>query len=186
MKAIILYPALALGALVLGALALVLFAPREITIVSTTRVKAKKSDVLDNIRYFNRYSVWSPFVEQDPKLQTRVEGTDGTPGVKYHWENAAEKSLGFQTLKAVSDNSLAIQCDIQQPFQTTTQFSYDFKEQGEETIITQTFVAPMPAPTNAIAVLMRLEKYMRETNERGLERLKSYTEKHSVALETAH
>ncbi len=184
MKAIILYPALALGALVLGVVALVLFAPREIRIVAQTRVKAPKHLVLDNIRYFNRYPSWSPFVEQDPQQKNRVVGNDGAVGVQYHWESIAEKGLGFQTLKSFNDNALAIQCDIQEPFQAVTQFSYDFKEAGEETIITQTFVAPMPAPMNAIGVLIGLEKKMRATNERGLERLKSFTEKNSVAFET--
>jgi hypothetical protein len=40
------FPALALGVLVLGAIALVLFAPREITVVSTSRVKALNADNL--------------------------------------------------------------------------------------------------------------------------------------------
>ncbi|MBD1207783.1 MAG: hypothetical protein H9535_05110 [Ignavibacteria bacterium] len=53
-------------------------------------------------------------------------------------------------------------------------------------MITQTFVAPMPPPMNAIGVLIGLEGKMRATNERGLEHLKSYTEKNAVALETAH
>ena len=186
MKTVVFASALALGAIILGAIALVIFAPRQITIVSTARVKAPKDLVADNIRYFNRYAAWSPFVETDPQQKHRVEGTDGEVGVKYHWESVAEKGLGFQTLKAVSNDNLAIECDIQQPFQAVTQFSYGFQEQGEETVITQTFVAPMPPPMNAIGVLIGLEGKMRATNERGLERLKSYTEKNAVALETAH
>jgi hypothetical protein len=186
MKAIVLYSALALGALVLVGIALVLFAPRQITIVSTARVKAPQNLVRDNIRFFNRYAAWSPFVETDPQQKHRVEGTDGEVGVKYHWESVAEKGLGSQTLKAISNDKLAIQCDIQEPFQASTQFSYGFQEQGRETMITQTFVAPMPPPMNAIGVIIGLEKKMRATNERGLERLKNYTEKNAVALETAH
>jgi ligand-binding SRPBCC domain-containing protein len=186
MKAILLYSALALGALVLVGIALVVFAPRTITIVSTARVKAPKHVVMDNIRYFNRYPAWSPFVEQDPQQKNRVEGTDGALGVKYHWESVREKGLGFQTLKAFSDTTLAIECDIQEPFQAITDFSYQFTDEAGETVITQTFVAPMPPPMNAIGVMIGLEKKMRATNERGLERLKSYTEKNAVAFETAH
>lgn len=187
MKAIIVYPALVLGALILGFVALVLFAPRAITIVSTTRLKAPKHLALDNIRFFNRYAAWSPFVETDPQQKNHVEGTDGEVGVKYHWESVAEKGLGFQTLKAVSSDKLSIQCDIQEPFQAVTQFAYNFSEQHGETVITQTFTAPMPPPMNAIGVLIGLEGKMRATNERGLERLKEYTEKNAVAsLEAAH
>jgi hypothetical protein len=185
-KAIIFFPALALGVLVLGAIVLVLFAPREITVVSTSRVKAPKNLVVDNIRYFSRYAAWSPFVEQDPQQKNRVEGTDGVLGVKYHWESVAEKGLGVQTLKTLNADNLAIQCDIKEPFAAVTNFSYQFKENNGETVMTQTFVAPMPPPMNAIGVIIGLEKKMRATNERGLERLKQFTEKNVVALETTH
>jgi hypothetical protein len=149
-------------------------------------MKAPMHLVRDNIRFFNRYPAWSPFVEQDPQQQHRVEGIDGEVGVQYHWQSVAEKGLGFQTLKTVSDDKLAIQCDIQEPFAAVTQFSYQFQEQGGETVVTQTFVAPMPPPMNAIGMVIGLAGKMRKTNERGLERLKQYTENTIVAFEAAH
>lgn len=125
MKTVVFASAFALGAIIFGAIALVMFASRQITIVSTALVKAPKHLVADNVRFFNRYAAWAPF-------------------------------------------------------------SYGLQEQGEETVITKTFVAPMPPPMNAIGVLISLEGKMRAANERGLERLKSYTKKNAVALEKAH
>lgn len=72
MKAIVLFPTLTLGALVLGVIALILFAPRDITFVPISRVKAPLNNIRDNIRFFNRYVAWSPFVEQDPQQKNRV------------------------------------------------------------------------------------------------------------------
>jgi hypothetical protein len=164
----------------------VVFAPKEITVVSTSRVKAPLQLVRDNVRFFSRYPSWSPWLEQDPQQQYRVEGTDGAVGVKYHWKGVAEKGLGFQTLTTLTENSLAIRCDISEPFTSTPDFSYAFSEENGETLITQTFVTAMSAPMNAIGMLMGLEKNIRKVNERGLERLKIFTEKNTIALENAH
>lgn len=70
MKTVVFASALALGAIVLGVIALVIFAPRQITIVSISRVKAPQNLVRDNIRFLNRYATWSPFVETDPQQST--------------------------------------------------------------------------------------------------------------------
>lgn len=168
------------GVLVLIGILLAIIAPREINVESAIIVDSPKEEVIDQVRYFNNYPNWSPWRDTDPEQKFRVEGTDGIPGVKFHWEG--KEGSGYQTITSVKPNEVKIKCLIETPFKSQPDFVYTFEEVKNKTKVTQQFHTDMPVPANIFGLLFNLKEKIKTVNERGLAKLKKASETQKVVL----
>lgn len=149
----------------------------EININRSITINAPKEEVFDMVRYLNNFPKWSPFLAQDPTQKYRVEGEDGTPGAKYHWEGNKGKDLGFQRINKIENNSfVGMECDIQKPFKAKPTFDYTFTGNDGNVTVTQDFNLKSSMTDAFFMWIFGVKKQMEETNEQGLQLLKQALE----------
>ena len=84
-----------------------------IDIKETVVIKGVMDKVFDEVKYFENFLNWSPFLAKDPTQQISVTGQDGTVGAQYHWEGNKGKDLGLQEIKEIQEGRyIKMQCDI--------------------------------------------------------------------------
>jgi hypothetical protein len=176
-----------LGVVVLIGAILALVAPKSISVTNTQFIQASKQDVFDQIRYLKNFPNWSPFKVQDPEQKSHVTGNDGEVGATFHWEGVKEKSVGSQTITAISGNDkLTLTCNITVPFQSNPVFEYTLVEKNGGVELTQNFYTQMPVPTNIIGLLMGLKGEISAINKQGLSLLKKVTEQKTSSAATSN
>ncbi|MEM6318953.1 MAG: hypothetical protein AAF960_14870 [Bacteroidota bacterium] len=157
-------------------------AERHIEIKLTKFIDADLTTVYDQIRHLERYTDWSPYKVQDPEQITSVKGTDGTVGATFFWEGAAEESKGSMALIELNEaNRLTFECNVEVPFEGQSIFSYELADEGNGTVVTQTFTTELKFLVNIIGKLIGLRKEMEATNQQGMDLLKKVTESQVVA-----
>ena len=184
MKTTLIIGGTVLGALLLATMLLVAFAPKSVSLRSTTLIDAPKSAVMAQLRYLGNFPKWSPFKEEDPAQRHWVTGTDGAVGATFHWEGVKEKSEGSQTIVALrGDDYLQLQCNITVPFEARPTFTYTLHEKNGVTEVVQEFHSEFSAPGNAFALIFGVKGKMEATNRRGLALLQAVVEgKNAPAL----
>ena len=94
-----------------------IIAPNCYSVERTIVIDAPPNMVFDYIRHWENLPEWSPWSQQDPSIESTIEGEDGTVGSVYRWEggllrgNACERRqiqscLGILRQDAVSDEHL--------------------------------------------------------------------------------
>lgn len=150
---------------------------RQILITTVQHIASPPEQVFDVLSDLNRFSEWSPFLVSDPEQKYHVTGESGKVGSTFHWEGVAEKSLGSQTLTAMTETStLRMDCDIQQPFAGAPIFEYQLKETESGTEVTQTFTLQLSGFSYLMTKIFGVEKQMTTTNQLGMTRLKELLE----------
>lgn len=148
-----------------------------ISITSGTTILASKQEVMDYLRFLERYPTWSPFLVADPEQKHHVTGTDGQVGATFHWEGVAEKSLGAQEIVWIEgQDSIKMACHIMKPFKGHSSFSYQLIEREGAVEVVQHFHLPAKGFTRFMLRLFGVEKQMAETNQLGMDRLKAAVE----------
>jgi hypothetical protein len=176
-----------LGVVVIAGVILSLVAPKKISVRSTQFIQASRQQVFDQLRFMKNFPAWSPFRQQDPEQQFEISGPDGEVGATFSWVGVKEQSRGSQQVVALNGTeSLKIQCNITEPFQSNPTFSYTLNEKDGGVELVQLFETEMPVPTNIIGLLMGLKDNIAATNQQGLALLREVTEKQYAAPLTAY
>ncbi len=173
---------IALGAVLVTGVILSLVAPKRILVKNSNIIYASKQEVFDQLRFMKNFPNWSPFRQQDPEQKFDISGTDGQIGATFNWEGVKEKSKGSQTLVSVHGNdSLKIQCNITEPFQSKPTFAYFLVEKNGGIEVVQQFETEMPLPSNIFGLLFGLKDKISTINKKGLSLLKNTTEQSKSA-----
>ncbi|WP_310394636.1 SRPBCC family protein [Hymenobacter sp.] len=182
MKTFFLYAGLLLGGAGLALAGLVAGAPRQLRVVSAVVVRAPRSLVYDQVRYFRQYPRWSPWRDTDPRQRFALRGPDGAVGARFSWVGVAEPGRGYQQIVALTPaRRVAIACRIEQPFRSAPTVEYAFEAVPGGTRVTQRFETALPVPLNALAPLLGLRGNIRQVNERGLANLRRHCEQLAAA-----
>ncbi len=151
---------------------------KSLQVVSTQQIEASQTEAFDLLRDLERFPEWSPFVVTDPEQKNHVTGEVGQIGSIFHWEGVAEKSKGAQTLTSVSGQEyLRMECDIVKPFKGQPVFEYRIKETETGVEVTQHFEFACSGFERFMMKLFGVKKDIAETNQLGLDRLKTLLEK---------
>lgn len=151
---------------------------KGISLTSTTYIQASKQEVMDYLRYLERYPSWSPFLVADPEQKHHVTGVDGTVGATFHWEGVAEKSLGSQRIAELQGTDyVRMECEILKPFKGHSTFAYTLTASAGTIKVEQAFFLPSKGFSRFMIKLFGVEKHMAALNQLGMDRLK-------VAVET--
>ncbi|MBX2871107.1 MAG: hypothetical protein KTR30_03380 [Saprospiraceae bacterium] len=167
-------------------LALPLTAQKAITIVSEVWVEGEQQTVFNKLRSLEQFTDWSPFLVSDPEQKNWVEGVDGQIGSTFHWEGAAEKSEGFQTLAALKGQTyLRMECEISKPYKSQPVFEYELQEKDGKVQVVQTFTLKASGFNRFMMSLFGVKRKMKAINQLGMERLKMAIEEKNTALSQA-
>ena len=150
---------------------------KGITITESVYIEENQTEVFEILRSFEKFPEWSPFLVTDPQQKNHVTGIDGQIGSAFHWEGVAEKSKGQQIISELEEGTfLKMACEMVEPHEATASFTYHIEAKENGTLITQVFEVPCSGFEKLMMSLFGVKKEMTETNQLGLQRLKTFAE----------
>ncbi|MEM0992900.1 MAG: SRPBCC family protein, partial [Bacteroidota bacterium] len=150
-------------------------APKEMKVDRSIVIDAAPEKVYPYISTFEQTNRWQPWMQLDPNMETGIEGTDGTEGVKYWWRGNDEVGSGEQVVKnMVANEKVEVDLRFIEPWESEALAVTSLKAVEGGTQVNWGFSSPMPFPVNIMALFMTgsLEK----DYDKGLSNLKALVE----------
>lgn len=171
----LLFLAAGLLVLVFGA---AFFARTNYHIERSVEIDAPIDTVYKQVRFFKNFERWSPWHGLDPDQKTIISANDGEVGATYIWEGNGDVGAGIQTLKYVSPDSVHIELQRTQPWESTSPTYFKLTSvDSAKTRVTWVFDMHIGRPWNAGAMLTDVNARVGKDWERGLGKLKALCEK---------
>ncbi len=146
---------------------------KSLRIEKSVTIPAASEKVFEMVQYLEKFPQWSPFLAQDPGLKYNLEGVDGQPGARYHWNGRGGKDVGFQEIVEVKPHDLIrMRCDITKPFVAKPTFDYHFQPSAQGIEVKQIFQLQTDAVSAFFMWLFGAKAEMEKTNQQGLDLLK--------------
>lgn len=151
---------------------------KSLKIVNSVTIRGSKREVFDMVRYLKNFPKWSPFLVQDPTQKYEIKGTDGAPGVQYHWVGNKGEDVGYQEIVKVDTMGfISKKCDIQKPFVAKPTFDYSFNNTAAGVEVKEEFNLESGTVEAFFLWLFGAKADMEKTNQQGLNLLKAAVEK---------
>ncbi len=155
--------------LLLLIVALGFFAKKDYHIERSIEISAPKALVYDQVRLFKNFTIWSPWKELDPNMQSSITGTDGEPGAVYQWSGNDDVGAGSQTIRRVTADRIELDLVFTAPFESKSPVFFQLEETGENrTKVSWAYDIHLPFPINVWAMFTNIDKALGKDYERGL------------------
>ena len=151
-----------------------LFAKKDYRIERSTEINAPREVVHEQLSFFRNLKNWSPWHVYDPDMKTSIEGTDGTPGVKYLWSGNDKVGTGYQLMKSITPNRIDI--DVDWGWGVSPAFFSLVETPSKRTKVTWAMDMHVAFPWNAFAMLTDVNAFVGKDFENGLINLKRVCE----------
>ena len=163
---------LALGLLVLGAVAAIITGPEHTHVERSVIIDAPMKMVMNHANTFEQMERWSPWAELDTNQITKIEGEDGTVGSKYYWEGNDDVGKGEQTITEVSDTKVVTDLYFIEPWEGHSTATFTVEQVEEGTKATWAFDSPNNWFSKLMNVFMSMDDMLGPDFEKGVNKLK--------------
>ena len=135
-----------IGALLLAAF----FLPRGYTVTNSETIGASPDSVLQFMRMLGNQTRYNEWVMQDPDLNPKITGEDGTEGAVQSWDSETA-GAGNQTIAQVTADKVVMNIVFIRPFPGGATVTNLVADAGDgKTKLTSTFETSSPWPMNLI------------------------------------
>lgn len=165
--------------IVVGFLALGLFAPKEMTMVRTVVINAPKSVVREQIVNFKNWPNWSPWYKMEPTMTITYSGPDGAVGSSYHWVG---KKMGEGEMKLAAETGDHYDFDLHfiKPIESSPKSFMEVLDTAGMTKVSWGFAQTLSYPLNGVMMLINMKDMLAKDFDGGLNNMKAYIESHPV------
>lgn len=163
-----------LGIVVVSVVILSFIGPKSFKMSRSIYIKADKAKVWENVSFWEKQKAWSPWVEKEPTMTIKIEGTDGEVGSKYSWESKTQGN-GNQIITASKPLEMRT---AKMNFGMGMESFSDFilKDSAEGVQIEWTMYGENGFLGRAMGVFMNMETMVGPDYEKGLDNLKKRCE----------
>lgn len=166
---------LGLLSIVILALIVALFLPKEYHVEREVTIKKPIDSVFNYVKYLknqNNFSVWARL---DPAMKKTFSGTDGTVGAISGWDSTNKNvGKGEQEIKIIIPNErIEYELRFKTPMESTAKAYITTEEiTPTQTQVKWAFDGSSPYPMNLMMVFMNIDQMLGEQLETGLQNLK--------------
>ncbi|AOW09205.1 SRPBCC family protein [Flavobacterium gilvum] len=170
-----------IGLGIVGIIALLLlvalFIPNDYTVSVSTTIDKPRKEVFDYVKLVKNQEDYSVWVMQDPNVNMKYEGVDGTTGFKASWDSKDDNvGAGSQQITAISEERIDVDLHFERPMKSEAKASTLLESVSEnQTKITAEFYGHSSYPMNLMNFMG--EKYISEAENKNLDNLKKILEK---------
>ncbi len=144
---------------------------RSITITAPVDV------VFAQVNDFHNWANWSPWAKLDPNAKNTFEGPSSGAGAIFKWSGNDQVGEGIETITESRLNErIDLRLEFLKPFKATNGAAFEFKTQGNQTIVTWSMFGKNDFVGKAMGFVFNCDKMIGEQFEKGLEQLKSVAE----------
>lgn len=152
-------------------------APTEMKTERSVKIDASKELIYEHLIYYEATNKWSPWMELDSNVQTKIEGEDGKLGAVYSWEGNEDVGKGKQELTFADANRIEHRITFIEPFESTAESYFELEEEADGVEVSWGFDSEMVRPFNVLGLFMNMEEAIGKDYEKGLNKLKEMVEK---------
>lgn len=166
--------------LVVLALLLALFLPKQFAVEREISINQPKDTVFNYVKYLKNQDTFSVWATKDPAMKKTFTGTDGTVGAIAGWDSKDENvGVGEQEItKIIEGERIDFELRFKAPIESTD-FAYMSTEaiSPNQTKVKWGFNGKMPYPMNLMLPFMNMEQMLGKDLQDGLNNLKVVLEK---------
>jgi len=168
---------LGIGGIIVLLLLVALFIPNDYTVSVSTTIDKPKKEVFDYVKLVKNQEYYSVWVMQDPNVNMKYEGVDGTTGFKASWDSKDDNvGAGSQQITAISEERIDVDLHFARPMEGEAKASTMLESISEnQTKITAEFYGHSSYPMNLMNFMG--EKFITEAENKNLANLKKILEK---------
>jgi hypothetical protein len=168
-----------LGIVVVIAVFIVIIAlqPSEYRIERSATIVAPPAVVFAQVNDFHKWEAWSPWAKLDPSAKNTYAGPTAGTGAFFSWAGNDKVGEGRMTmLESRLNDHIQIRLDFLKPFPSTATAGFDFKPDGNQTIVTWSMTGQNNFVSKAIFLFVSMDKMLGGEFEKGLANLKIVSE----------
>jgi hypothetical protein len=133
--------------------------------------------VFAQVNDFHKWNAWSPWAKLDPAMKQTFEGAPAGTGAVYTWAGNKEVGEGRMTITESHPNDLVkIKLEFLKPFAATSDTTFTFKPEGNQTVVIWTMVGDKNFIAKAFHLFVNINKMVGGDFEKGLAQMKSVAE----------
>lgn len=151
--------------------------PNEFSVSRSITIKAAPATVFAHVNDFHKWEAWSPYAKLDPAMKTTYEGAPAGVGAIYTWSGNNQVGEGRTTiLESKPNEQIGIKLDFVRPFAGTNDVKFDFKPEGDQTVVSWTMKGYNNFMSKAIGIIIDVNKMLGAQFDQGLSQLKGVVE----------
>jgi uncharacterized protein YndB with AHSA1/START domain len=146
--------------------------PAEYVVERRAVVPAPPPRVQELLVDFHRWTEWSPWENNDPRMARTYSGTDRGVGAVYEWIGDRKAGAGRMEITAVEpDRGVTIDLSFIKPFKARSTVRFTLAPVEGGTDVTWTMTGRKTYTTRFVGVFMSMDKIIGPDFERGLQKL---------------
>jgi hypothetical protein len=151
--------------------------PAEFRVVRSATMSAPASHVFAQVNDFHKWDAWSPWAKLDPTMKQTYDGAAAGTGAIYHWAGSGKVGEGGMTVTESRPSDLIrIKLEFLKPFKATNDVEFDFKPEGNQTLVTWSMSGRKNFMLKAFGLFMNMDKMVGGDFEKGLASMKAVVE----------
>ena len=154
-----------------------LIAPTKTTVSRSLQIDANPKIILEHVKNLKKANTWSPWNDYDPNLEVSFEGEQGEVGSKSFWKGNDEVGEGYQMLTSYTPERVDIKLVFTAPWEAENAAFFDINPNEKGAMVTWGFEGETPYPMNIMNLFYDLDEMIGDDYMRGLQNLKSITER---------
>ena len=151
--------------------------PGAFRITRSARLSAPAAELFAVVNDFRRWKAWSPWEGLDPALKRNYSGSSAGAGAIYSWAGNSQAGEGRMTiLESQPNDFIRIRLEFLKPFAATHTAEFNFKPEGDQTIVTWSMFGERNFLAKVFGLVMNFDKMIGGQFERGLTQMQSAVE----------
>ncbi len=151
--------------------------PNEFKVCRSTKISAPPGAVFPHVNDFHRWEAWSPWAKLDPTCKNTFEGATAGIGAIFSWAGNKKVGEGRMTIsESRASDLIRIKLEFFKPFKATNTAEFDFKPDGNQTVVTWSMFGKNNLMGKVFGLIMNCDKMVGGDFEKGLAAMKSVVE----------
>jgi hypothetical protein len=145
--------------------------PSDFRISRSAAIAAPPATVFAQVNELRNWEAWSPWAKMDPGMKQTYEGPPAGTGAISKWSGDKVGEGKMTITESKPDELVRIKLEFITPMAATNDVQFDFKPQGNETLVTWTMSGKNNFVHKAFGLFMDMEKMLGGQFEQGLSQL---------------
>jgi len=160
---------------IIAALAVIIaMQPAEFRVSRSITIPAPAATVFEQVNDFHKWDAWSPWAKLDPAMKKSHEGAPAGVGAMYSWSGNDQVGEGRMTLtESRPSERIRIKLEFLKSFAATNTAEFDFKADGNQTVVTWSMFGTNNVMAKAFGLFMNMDRLVGGDFEKGLAQLKA-------------
>jgi len=148
--------------------------PAEFVVARSAAISAPPEKVFPHVNDLRQWEAWSPWARLDPNAKNTFEGSPSGTGAAMSWDGNKKIGAGKMTiLESKPGEMIRLKLEFIRPFQATNMAEFQFRTEGNQTIVTWTMLGKNPFFFKVFGLFVNCDGMVGRDFEKGLASLKS-------------